>query len=466
MFQDIITLLKKTNGLIVWKREKLINEIVTKIDCLETTFKDSIKQKNDISTSLEKINNSYIELENSKNVIEEKLIFINKALSAKKNKSNIGFNKFYELFENDFINFANKEGSLAEEAAAFLKMQHVVNELSIIVNYPEILTKKIIAIGGGFSSGKSAYINSLIKDKQIQLAEGIRPVTVIPSYVINGSDNRIYGYSNNGGVFPISKSLYNKIDHNFMKGFDFNLNEIVRFISIQTQFIQELNNLCFIDTPGYNPASTGFQKYDIDIARKYIKDAECLIWMIPASAGTVPSSDLDFLDQLESEKKRRLFFILSRSDERPLSEIESILDSIEDILKDNYIEYEGIAAYSSYSNNEYPFRKLSLSEFLVGMNKPGDRFAVLKDNINDVFDMYENAINNSISKNIDIARNLKSLYLDLLENGFEEVIDIERKMSDLHKNFTNKVLEEHLKICKSLRSSFINALEQTKRNLI
>jgi len=49
----------------------------------------------------------------------------------------------------------------------------------------ELLKRQIISVAGGFSSGKSAFINSLLhQNVKIQLPEGVLPTTAIPMYIL------------------------------------------------------------------------------------------------------------------------------------------------------------------------------------------------------------------------------------------------------------------------------------------
>ena len=68
---------------------------------------------------------------------------------------------------------------MANEAEAILKLQSIEKELELITIYPNLYQKSVIAIGGGFSSGKSSFINSLIIDKKVKLPEGINPTTAL-----------------------------------------------------------------------------------------------------------------------------------------------------------------------------------------------------------------------------------------------------------------------------------------------
>ena len=115
------------------------------------------------------------------------------------------FDEFTNLLNVDYVNYANKNDSLADEADALLKLQSVHKDLQLVVNCPMLYKKNIIALGGGFSCGKSSFINSLFQNKDVRLPTGVNPVTAIPAYVSSGEKSGIKGYSYTGGSIDVEK---------------------------------------------------------------------------------------------------------------------------------------------------------------------------------------------------------------------------------------------------------------------
>ena len=60
----------------------------------------------------------------------------------------------------------------------------------VCLYYTILYKKSSVAVGGGCSSGKSSFINSLINDKKVKLPEGINPTTAIPTYVMHKEKNK------------------------------------------------------------------------------------------------------------------------------------------------------------------------------------------------------------------------------------------------------------------------------------
>jgi GTPase SAR1 family protein len=359
------------------------------------------------------------------------------------------------------MEFANDESSLANEAEVILQLKEIEKELDIITQFPIISKKNIISIGGAFSSGKSEFINSFLKNKQYKLPVGINPVTAIPTYVVSDSQNNIKGYSNNGAAISIESEFYRQLSHDFVKSFKFNLKDIMPFITMGTP-LKDLDNVCFIDTPGYNPGSTdGFTAEDKSTAEEYVAKSKVLIWMMNIEDGVLQSSDVEFLENLDLTDKK-LYIVANKADRIPMDSIEDTLDEIEEILDDYEIEYVGISAYSALEKEEYHFIKKTLYDFLQEQNSE----KMMDDNniiprVNDIMNQYDEAINEDLKEIKLLKRHMHSLELDLLQEGFEDDNAIvSNRIHEIRKVFDVKLLEEHLKVLNQLRKKFNMVLEE------
>ena len=380
------------------------------------------------------------------NELETKLKLVSMLLSSRSN--NEGVILFKNVLYNDFLEFANKEDTVANEAELFLDLQHIEKELELISAYPDLHVKTLIAVGGGFSAGKSEFISSFIKGK-IKLPVGVIPTTAIPTYVLNDNQDKFIGCSARGGIINfrnIDKNFHEKLSHNFIKSFGFNLKEIMPYIILATRL--EYKNICFLDTPGYNPAETadGFTDEDINTAREFLKKSNYFLWLIGADAhGTISANDLDFLDSLDLHGKK-LYVILNKADLRPLDEIKVILDDIRDNLDDYDIEYVGISAYSAITKEEYAYHKLSLKQFLDSCDIITDRHRELIERVNKIYLTYKYGLLKSINEKESIRKELHSLSLDILEEGVDIDNQLYSRISQLKNFFSTDKEEENVKL--------------------
>lgn len=65
-------------------------------------------------------------------------------------------------------------------------INEILYEIREIINFDFLNFKNIIAVGGGFSSGKSSFLNQLIKD--VKLPVDVNPSTAIPTYIFNSDE--------------------------------------------------------------------------------------------------------------------------------------------------------------------------------------------------------------------------------------------------------------------------------------
>jgi hypothetical protein len=375
--------------------------------------------------------------------------------------NNAGVREFQTLLEQDFLDFANNDDSLAEEASALLKLQSIATELDLIASFPAIYSKNILAIGGGFSSGKSAFISSFFASDKIQLPIGIRPATAIPAYIIASKHEHIYGYSSNGGTVTIDPKLFEQISHDFVKSFPFNLKDIMPVMAIETP-MKQFDNICFIDTPGYNPSDIedGFTREDKNTATVYLEKANALLWLIGLDAhGTISASDLEFLEQLEIDNKP-LYIIANKADLRSDNDLEDILDEISEALEDYDIEFAGISAYSANAEKEYTYLEVSLFDFLESQNSEVEIQNRLLEDIDSVMQMYEQAIQEDISSHKSMLKNLNALELDLLESGYDDYDEkFTNRLEEMKNAFSSKELKSRLRQLEKVHDSMTEAVQ-------
>ena len=378
--------------------------------------------------------------------------------------------EFFSLIENDFKNdLCNKEKG-SNDADNLRKLDTILNEMKLIANCPQLHSKNIGTIGGGFSSGKSSFINSFITGAKVKLAEGIKPVTAIPSYVICDEDSQVHGVSFRGGIFPITLEMYREISHEFMKSFQFDLKEVIIYTTVLAPMERKyFENLCIIDTPGYNPPGSGDTGQDLETARKYIQKANFLIWTIGLDAvGTIPKSDIDFLQGLELfgiKPDKHLYIVANKAQIKKPEDIESILDNIEDTLEDNDLDYAGISAYNSLIREILTSRKSDIFDFLEKHNRPSGKYAELKGMLFEVFKDYFREANQDHDEKEKKRKEVKKLILHALASGNMSIDDdkasvkLEEGLNDLIHYFQpTEQKEERLKRIQNLRDKFLNCL--------
>ncbi|EJB46088.1 dynamin family protein [Helicobacter pylori] len=351
--------------------------------------------------------------------LEERYDLIARILNAK--TSNERLEEYQSVLDNEFLEFASGVDSLKEKEIALLMLQEIQKELQLVASYPSLFQKTIVAVGGEFSAGKSTFLNNLLGLK-LKLPEDMNPTIAIPTYCLKGKKEVLMGFSQNGGMVELPNLAF---DHQFLKSLGFNLKEIMPFMLLSAPSVP-FEFLCFIDTPGFNPANQGYTGGDKEASKESLKHAKHILWLVSCERGGIESDDLEFLQELYEEEGKQVFIVLSRADRRAKSQLEEVAKQIKETLENNGIEFKGICAYSATRYQEYKeFSEKSkvfdsLEEFLMKLNQRSEKQNEILESLYDVHRMYERAIKQDASKFKRYQSELRSVGLDLMQKGFDD----------------------------------------------
>ncbi|WRF13766.1 acyl carrier protein [Helicobacter pylori] len=369
--------------------------------------------------------------------LKERYDLIARILNAK--MENEGLEEYQQILDNEFLEFASGVDSLKEKEIALLMLQEIQKELQLVASYPSLFQKTIVAVGGGFSAGKSTFLNNLLGLK-LKLPEDLKPTTAIPTYCLKGKKEVLMGFSQNGGMVELPNLAF---DHQFLKSLGFNLKEIMPFMLLSAPSVP-FEFLCFIDTPGYNPGNQGYTGGDKEASKESLKHAKHILWLISCERGGIESDDLEFLQELYEEGKQ-VFIVLSRADRRTKSQLEEVAKKIRETLKDNGIEFLGICTYSATRYQEYKeFSEKSkvfnsLEKFLMKLNQRSEKQNEILGYLYEVYRMYEKAIKQDANRFKRYQSELRSVRLDLMQKGFDDFNDATfNKIHSLKKEFSKK----------------------------
>ncbi|QDY54611.1 ATPase [Helicobacter pylori] len=384
-------------------------------------------------------NDKFSAAENHHNTegLKERYDLIARILNAR--MKNEGLEEYKSVLDNEFLEFASGVDSLKEKEIALLTLQEIKKELQWVASYPSLFQKTIVAVGGGFSAGKSTFLNNLLGLK-LKLPEDMNPTTAIPTYCLKGKKEVLMGFSQNGGMVELPHLKFN---HQFLDSLGFNLKEIMPFMLLSAPSVP-FEFLCFIDTPGYNPAKQGYTGGDKQASKESLKHAKHILWLISCERGGIESDDLEFLQELYEEGKQ-VFIVLSRADRRTKSQLEEVAIKIRETLKDNGIEFLGICAYSATRYQEYKeFSEKShvfnsLEKFLMKLNQRSEKQNEILSVLYDVCLAYEKAIEQDANQFKRYQKALHSIKLDLMQKGFDDFNDDAfNRIKSLKKEFSEK----------------------------
>lgn len=441
---------------------ELLARLESRIRALDTDN----REKQVTNEGLEKSVDSLQEEAQSKDKLLRRFGLVSAALSPPLPKSP-SLEAFASLVDSDFKEFCDKECRI-NNVVSYQKLRHLLDEMQLLANLPALHSRTIGVIGGGFSSGKSAFLNSLLdRSSNVKLAEGILPVTAIPSYVMHDASVEIRGVNHMGSMFDIEPETYREISHEFLKDFPY-LRDIVPYITVSAPMSATgFDNLCFIDTPGYNPAVAGTTSHDLETARAYIKDASFLIWMVGVdSNGTIPQSDLDFLTGLGfgQSKDKPLYVVVSKADLKPLGDIEDIIETFAECLGDSDLHHAGISAYSARQRKVVSTHGQGLFEFIAQHNVLREHYSNLIGNLCEAFRPFVEEIHRSDSESRTLQKSISNLLMEALRTGaIDATVEdspLEQGLLDLENQFRKlESLDSRIKQTQETFQKFVQCID-------
>ncbi|GAA7379549.1 acyl carrier protein [Helicobacter pylori] len=352
---------------------------------------------------------------------------------------NEGLEEYQSILDNEFLAFSSGVDSLKEKEIALLALQEIKKELQLVASYPSLFQKTMVAVGGGFSAGKSTFLNNLLGLK-LKLPEDTLPTTAIPTYCFKGKKEVLMGFSQNAGMVELPHLTF---DHNFLKSLGFNLKEIMPLMLLSAPSVL-FEFLCFIDTPGYNPSNQVYTGGDKQASKESLKHAQNILWLISCERGGIEGDDLEYLQELYEEGKQ-VFIVVSRADSRTKRQLEEIAVKIKETLEDRGIEFLGIGAYSAtryqeikeFSEKSRVFD--SLEGFLKKLNQRSEKQNEILSVLYNVRLAYEKAIEQDANQFKRYQKALHSIKLDLMQKGFDDFSDNAfNQIESLKKEFSDQ----------------------------
>ena len=297
-----------------------------------------------------------------------------------------------------------------------------------------------IAVGGGYSAGKSSFLNAITGVGSL-LPTGIDPVSIVNTYLNCTSDTQkiiIRGENLKGHSVLLNEDTLACIQHSSSS--KVYVASVLEKLTIDVPAADFFDNITFIDTPGYNNSSACNEENDTkdrDTAKRAINEADALFWCIDIDAGTVSMNDFEIL---RFAKGKPVVIFFTKMDKKPEDEVDSILKSAYEVCQ----------------------------EQLGKDNMPLDIVGVVSNTVMPQFKSFSDyAFNQIIDKIRDIAgkKDIKAYYKKLLQDVFDTNIAEAREFMEENETHRKELIkeksdlqEELLKI-REQKSDFMAELE-------
>jgi GTP-binding protein EngB required for normal cell division len=219
--------------------------------------------------------------------------------------------------------------------------------------YDKLIGRNIVALGGGFSSGKSSFLNALM-GKSVLPAD-IDPSTSVPTYIVKGEKHEVMGINVFDAKVQMQPRDIKKIAHGFGEVEDdddekvtdsVTLGHVLENIFFSTP-LHKYDNIAFLDTPGYSkPDSEKYSaKTDEQISRGQLNSGNYILWFVQADAGTITEEDIKFIKTLREDIP--ILIVVNKADKKNLSDLQDIIAKIKLDLDIKGIRYVNVLAFTS-----------------------------------------------------------------------------------------------------------------------
>lgn len=287
-----------------------------------------------------------------------------------------------------------------------------------------------IVVAGGFSSGKSSFLNRLTNCTNL-LPTGVEPVSVVKTYLYCSCKNRtisVKGVNQKNVLVNLNPGVLQAIQH--AKKSNIYLASVLDklFVEIPSQ---ELDGLVFIDTPGYNNTEKANQsngKTDRETALEALGEGNVLFWLVDCERGTTVTNDIEIIKQFKGKK----VFIFNKADKKGYQESVKIVEEAAKVLYNEFPQEDiiDIIAYSTLDNKIYCSKNnMTLNSIVREAKKSGNgnsEMELLKELIGMLFD-------DEISANQDSIKNIEESYKEKLnvKNQYQKYYQDAKVKKDL-----------------------------------
>lgn len=268
--------------------------------------------------------------------------------------------------------------------------QEALNEVVQLLEQRQSTNYIHVVLAGGFSSGKSSFLNRLVKNANL-LPTGTQPISVVKTYLYCNAKNEkvtVEGVNLKNVLVELPTNVLQAIQH--ANSSNVHLASVLEKLLIQIKS-SELDGLCFIDTPGYNnsiSANVSNGKTDKDTATEAFAEGDVLFWLIDIDKGTAISDDIEMLAQFKGKPK---VIIFNKADKKGYQESKKIVEEAYDLLPKYFDMNEiiDILAFSSLDNKIlYSRHHTGLPGLLSDLRKRSHKSSPLnraKQNIHNLF---------------------------------------------------------------------------------
>ncbi len=333
-----------------------------------------------------------------------------------------------------------------------------------------------VAVAGGYSSGKSSLVNSLL-DIDGVLPTGIEPVSMINTYICPTKEVKnlqVVGNNVRDCLVKLDSEVLGAIKHSDRSNVYVSsvLDSLYLDVPVPTKK-SYLEHITFIDTPGYNNSkSVNFENAisDKDNANRALNRADAIFWTIDIESGALSSNDIQFLNQVLTEKEADanfpLIIVFNKMDKKSSADIKKILKSaMGTCQKSLKVQPLDVIAYSSDSHEMVSSNGNSMESLfnLIREKAPSYNAENIVNYIDSMFNSYIEGADNILKDLEKDRKDLAKKKEEAFEEGEWDFNNLYGKISDVIIDSYDEILNAEDECYEMFRKAYIGWCESMSR---
>lgn len=289
--------------------------------------------------------------------MEKQFSLVKKLIALKTDKDELleEAHKIEKIIKTDLPKALEMEAPPDLPALCF-DLQEVYEQFEDFLVFQDMIGKKIVALGGGFSTGKSSFLNGILSENSENrvrlLPMDTAASTSVPTYLMHADGAETIRAINlfDSRITDLTADDVGIMTHSFEEKSQLgvSLGQLIQRMFISTP-LQSYAHIAFLDTPGYSKPDTKdySARTDEQIAREQLNHSDFILWFV--NGAVLPQSDIEFLKQLDSHIPKAI--ILNKADRVLLHGMANYQEVIESIKKDatrNGITFRGVWGYTCF----------------------------------------------------------------------------------------------------------------------
>ncbi|EIM74583.1 GTP-binding protein HSR1-related protein [Nitritalea halalkaliphila LW7] len=299
-----------------------------------------------------------------------------------------------------------------------------------------------VGVVGGFSTGKSSFINALLGDELLGVK--IQPATAKITKLVYGDELEIFKVFSDESTEVIDLETYQRLSVHEDKGVtSFRDNIKYYLIKYPNDYLHHIN---LIDTPGFSSIS----KEDDELTKSYLSNLDVLLWLFDANK-VGDKTEIDLINEFGTGEK--IYGVINKIDLKPPSVREKLLQELYKLFP-----FEGCLVFSSKQVCEINQKENELHTVFE------DIFQKVSSSLDkdQVFEIKQDrrklavAVNGLLYREFQLINNRQKEYLDFQVSLLEKLDELKIQKDDF---LFHKMLNDILRINKDLKF-FVNKLVQ------